>query len=82
MIYFDAQLSEWSPAAPRPQAMSCQWRVMTKNLFWLSVELEDVLAGGPVAPKAAKGAVSHLPVIINDEDKEEEDAGFELSSWV
>lgn len=33
-----------------------------------------------VAHKAANRAVSHLPVIITDEDKEEEDAGFELSS--
>jgi hypothetical protein len=44
-----------------------------------SVELEEILADGPVAPKAAKRAVSHLPVIITNEDKEEEDAG---SSWV
>jgi len=33
-----------------------------------------------LAHKAAKGAVSQLPVIIANEDKEEEDVGFELSS--
>jgi hypothetical protein len=44
-----------------------------------SVEFDEMLADRPVAPKAAKGAVSHLPVIITNEDKEKEDAG---SSWV
>jgi len=39
-----------------------------------SVELEEVLEDGPVAPtKAAKGAVSHLPAIITNKVKEEED---------
>ena len=42
-----------------------------------SVELEEILADGPVAPKAA----SHTCLITN-EDNEEEDTGFELSSWV
>ena len=53
-----------------------------KEFNLASVELKEILADGPVAPKAAKGAVSHLPVIITNEDKEEEDTGFELSSWV
>ena len=42
-----------------------------------SVELE---AG--TGHKAANGAVSQQPAIIANEDKEEEDVGFELSSWV
>jgi len=40
------------------------------------------LGDEPVAPKVAKGAVSHLPIVTTNEDKEEEDAGFELSLWV
>jgi len=56
---------------------------MKRNLIWLaSVGLKGILADAPVAPKAAKGNVSHLPVVITNQDKEEEDAGFELLSWV
>ena len=53
-----------------------------KEFNLASVELEEILADGPVAAKAAMGAVSRLSVIITNEDKEEEDTGFELSSWV
>jgi len=59
------------------QAMSCQPTEGDDDEFILaSVELEEILADRHMAPKAAKGVVSHLPVIIT------KDAGFELSSWV
>ena len=38
-----------------------------------SVELEKILADGHVAPKTAKGEVSHLLVVINNEDRGEDD---------
>jgi len=82
MIYFDAQLQD-KIRCPSWPAIFCQQRVMKRNLIWLaSVGLNGILADAPVAPKAAKGNVSHLPVVITNQDKEEEDAGFELLSWV
>jgi hypothetical protein len=47
-----------------------------------SVELEEILADGPVARKVVKGpAISHQPINETNEGKEE-DGSFELSSWV
>ena len=34
-----------------------------------SVELEKILADGHVAPKTAKGGVSYLLLVINNEDR-------------
>lgn len=77
----DGSLSEQSPA-PLVSPSHVLPMEGDEEFNLASVELEEILVDGPVAPRATKGAVSHLPVIINDEDKEEEDAGFELSSWV
>jgi hypothetical protein len=76
----DGAPSKWSPAALVSPSRVLPTEGDDEEFNLASVELEGILADGPVAPKAAKGAISHLPVIITDEDNEEEDAGFELSS--
>ena len=77
----DGSLSKWGPV-PLVSPSHVLPMEGDEEFNLASVKLEEILADGPVAPRVTKGAVSHLPVIINDEDKEEEDAGFELSSWV
>jgi len=48
-----------------------------------SIELEEILADGPVAHKAVKGpAVSHQSAVIKTNEGKEEDGSFELSPWV
>jgi len=80
----DGVPSKWSPASH--VAPTCRVLLPSESddeeFNMASVELEEILADGPVAPKAVKGpAVSHQPVIKTNEGKEE-DGSFELSSWV
>ena len=69
MIYFDPQLSEWSPAALVSPGHVLPMGGDDEEFILASVKLEEILADGPVAPKAAKGAVSHLPVIMSTPTK-------------
>jgi len=80
MIYFDAQLQD-KIRCPSWPAIFCQQRVMKRNLIWLaSVGLN--IGRRTCGSQGGKGERFTPALVITNQDKEEEDAGFELLSWV